>query len=418
MKINLSEAIGKGYYDFWHFKGRYLLVKGSRGSKKSTTAAMKIIYNLMKYPKSNALILRQTFNTHRDSTWKKLQWAAERLGVRDYWDFTVSPLEAVNIKTGQHIYFRGLDDPLKITSIDVSSGIINFVWVEEAYEITSEENFNKIDLSIRGEMPEGYYKQFIFTFNPWSEQTWLKARFFDTPNDENKLAITTTYKCNEWLGPEDIALFEDMKKRNPRRYVVEGEGEWGLNPEGLVFQNWREETFDPIELVKLGYVRRSGMDIGFSDPTAILNTLYDEANKRVFVYQEYYARGKQLEEIANAMEKMELKHQRCYVDAADARAIDYFRRKGFNTYPSIKGAGSVEAGISFLQDLEIIVNPACKNLIAELENFSYIQDPKTGKYTEKTTHEWSHAIDALRYSYCDLYTNKKLKTFDIGLLGL
>ncbi len=84
MKINLSEAIGKGYYDFWHFKGRYLLVKGSRGSKKSTTAAMKIIYNLMKYPKSNALILRQTFNTHRDSTWKKLQWAAERLGVRDY----------------------------------------------------------------------------------------------------------------------------------------------------------------------------------------------------------------------------------------------------------------------------------------------------------------------------------------------
>lgn len=74
-------------------------------------------------------------------------------------------------------------------------------------------------------MPEGYFKQFIFTFNPWSEQTWLKARFFDTPNDENKLAITTTYKCNEWLGPEDIALFEDMKKRNPRRYVVEGEGE-------------------------------------------------------------------------------------------------------------------------------------------------------------------------------------------------
>lgn len=290
--------------------------------------------------------------------------------------------------------------------------------MEEAYEITSEENFNKIDLSIRGEMPKGYFKQFIFTFNPWSEQTWIKKRFFDTPNDENKLALTTTYKCNEWLGPEDIAIFEDMKRRNPRRYVVEGEGNWGMNPEGLVFQNWREETFNPIELIQCGCVRRSGMDIGYSDPTAVINSLYDEANKRVYVYQEYYARGKQLEEIAMAMDKMELKHQRCYCDAADPRAIDYFRKRGFNTYPCIKGAGSVEAGISFLQDLEIVVNPACKSIITELENFSYIQDNKTGKYTEKTTHEWSHAIDALRYAYSDLYTNKKLKTFDINLLGL
>jgi len=364
------------------------------------------------------LVVRQTFNTHRDSTWKQLQWATEKLGVSDYWDFTVSPLEAVRKDTGQHIYFRGLDDPLKITSISVSTGVLNFVWFEEAYEITSEESFNKIDLSIRGELPEGYFKQEIFTFNPWSGNSWLKSRFFDTPNDENKLAITTTYKCNEWLGPEDISLFEEMRKRNPRRYLVEGEGEWGMDPEGLVFQNWHKESFNPVELVKQGLKRRSGMDVGWTDPSAIVNTLYDEENKKVYIYQEFYAPGKTLEELAKAMELMELKHQKCYVDAADPRAIDYFHRQGFNTIPCAKGQGSVEAGISFLQDMELIVHPNCVNVINELENFCYLKDKKTDKYSEKMDHTFSHSIDAIRYAYSDIYTNKKLKTFNISKLGL
>jgi len=112
------------------------------------------------------------------------------------WNFTVVPLEATYKPTGQKIYFRGLDDPLKITSITVDKGFVNLVWFEEAYEIKSEEAFNKIDLSIRGELPDGYFKQIIMTFNPWSEHCWIKKRFFDVPNTDNKLALTTTYKCN------------------------------------------------------------------------------------------------------------------------------------------------------------------------------------------------------------------------------
>ena len=151
--IKISEVVGGGYEEFWRFRGRYLICKGSRGSKKSTTAALKIIFNMMKYPLSNAVVVRQTFNTLRDSCWKQLQWATEKLGVEDKWRFTVSPLEATYLPTGQKIYFRGLDNPLSITSITVSKGFICYAWFEEAYQVESEDAFNKIDLSLRGELP-------------------------------------------------------------------------------------------------------------------------------------------------------------------------------------------------------------------------------------------------------------------------
>ena len=187
----------------------------------------------------------------------------------------------------------------------------------------------------------------------------------------------------------------------------------------MVFNNWRKEDFDLNELLSLGLKRRTGSDLGFIDPTTIVDTLYDEKNKRIYVFNEYYATGKQLDEVAAAMASMELTHQKVFMDAAEPRSIDFFRRKGFNTVPCIKGADSVRAGISFLQNLEIVVKPDCPHLIEELSNFSYLKDRKTEKYQEdKYTHEWSHAIDGLRYAYSDIYMGKKLKTFDKKLLGI
>ena len=318
-QIRLSEKIGKGYEEFWHFKGRYLAVKGSRGSKKSTTAAMKIIYMMMKYPLSNTIVLRQVFNTHRDSTWKQLKWATKNLGVEHLWTFTVSPLEATYNPTGQKIYFRGCDNSLSITSITAPVGFLTYLWVEEAYQITNEDDFNKVDMSMRGELPPGYFKQCIFTFNPWNEQTWLKPRFFDTPNDENKLAMTTTYRCNEWLGPDDIAIFERMKVDNPNRFRVEGDGDWGMDPEGLVLTRWETRDFDPLVLASSGLEHRAGMDVGWVDPSAIIDTLYDRENKTIYVFNEFYKRGCQLSELAENIESMNLKKTKLYVDAAEPR---------------------------------------------------------------------------------------------------
>lgn len=108
LKISLPSKIGKGYATFWNFKGRYKVVKGSRGSKKSTTTAMWIIYHMMKYPLSNTLVIRQVFNTHKDSTWVQLKWATYNLGVSHLWHFSKSPLEVTYLPTGQKILFRGL----------------------------------------------------------------------------------------------------------------------------------------------------------------------------------------------------------------------------------------------------------------------------------------------------------------------
>ena len=410
-QIRLSEKIGKGYSAFWNFHGRYLVVKGSRASKKSTTAALKLIYNLMKFPLSNALVVRQVFNTQRDSTFKQLQWAASYLDVAHLWKFTVSPLEATYTPTGQKIYFRGLDNPDSITSITVPFGFINFVWFEEAYQIRKEEDFNKIDLSIRGELPEGYYKQIILTFNPWSEKSWLKARFFDTPNTEDKLALTTNYLCNEWLGADDLKVFEEMKK-SPRRYSIEGLGEWGIS-EGLIFDNWRVEEFD---IQSLEYPLYLGLDFGYKDPTAIAALRIDEENKRIYWCQEFYKTNQLLEQVADWLKDNGYSKTIIQCDSAEPRSIEELKRLGIKrAKPVKKGQGSIMEGIRKLQEYEIILHPSCTNAEVEFSNYQFAKD-KFDNWTDKPEDgHYNHLMDAARYAVRELGKNK-LRTLDKNVL--
>lgn len=169
-KIRLPDLVGKGYKDFWNFKGRYRVCKGSRASKKSKTAALFFIYSMMKYPGANLLVIRKVYRTLKDSCFSDLKWAINRLGVQDYWSVKESPLEIIYIPTGQKILFRGLDDPLKVTSITVETGNLCWAWIEEAYEINKEQDFNMLDESIRGTVEEPLYKQITLTFNPWNER--------------------------------------------------------------------------------------------------------------------------------------------------------------------------------------------------------------------------------------------------------
>lgn len=225
-QLHLPDIVGQGYGTFWRFKGRYRVCKGSRASKKSKTTALWYIVNLMKYPQANLLVIRKVYRTLHDSCFTDLKWAISRLGVQAFWDVKESPLELTYKPTGQKILFRGLDDPLKVTSIAAEHGYLCWAWIEEAYEISSEADFNMIDESIRGAIPPetGLFKQVTLTFNPWNEHHWLKARFFDTP-DPDTLALTTNYTCNEWLDDADRRVFERMKVQNPRRYSVAGLGE-------------------------------------------------------------------------------------------------------------------------------------------------------------------------------------------------
>lgn len=175
--LRLPEIVGRGYGTFWNFKGRYRVCKGSRASKKSKTTALNQIGRIMEYPEANLLVVRKTYRTLKDSCFAELKWAIHRLGVDAWWAVKESPLEMTYLPTGQKIYFRGLDDPLKVTSITVDVGQLCFLWLEEAYEVTREEDFDMLDESIRGESAPGLFKQITITFNPWNEHHWLKKRF-------------------------------------------------------------------------------------------------------------------------------------------------------------------------------------------------------------------------------------------------
>lgn len=409
MKINIAAKIGKGYKSFWNCKKRYRVVKGSRGSKKSTTMAQWIIYNMMKYKLANTLVIRRVFNTHKDSTWTQLKWAANNLGVAHLWNFSKSPLEATYIPTGQKILFRGMDDPMSITSITVEHGYLCWAWFEEAYQVMNEDDFNKVDMSIRGELPPGYFKQITLTFNPWSEKHWLKKRFFDNP-DDNTFAITTNYMCNEWLGKDDIALFEAMKKNNPRRYNIEGLGQWGI-AEGVVFDNFIEENFDYTEIAKRPGVKSAfGLDFGYSvDPTAFIAILIDDDTKVIYVYDEHYEKAMTNQDIAKMLKYKGYAKETIIADSAEPKSIQEIKIAGVpRITAAAKGKDSILNGIQFIQNYKIIVHPKCENTLIELNN--YVWDTKQGQTVNKPIDSFNHLMDALRYSCSNMVKPKATLT--------
>lgn len=401
MKINLPQIVGKGYATYWNYKGRYRVVKGGRGSKKSTTTALWIIYNMMKYPLANTLVIRRVFNTHKDSTYTQLKWASNVLGVSHLWKFSKSPLEATYIPTGQKILFRGLDDPMSITSITVEHGHLCWCWFEEAFQVMNEDDFNKVDMSIRGELPKGYFKQITLSFNPWSEKHWLKKRFFDV-KDEDILAITTDYTCNEFLGEDDKKLFEKMKINNPRRYNIEGLGNWGI-AEGLVYSNFEELDFNIENIKKRPNVKSAfGLDFGYTnDPTAFIASLIDLDNMEIFIFDEHYQKAMSNKMIADMIKYKGYAKERIVGDSSEPKSIDDIKRQGiYRIKGARKGKDSILNGIQYIQDFKIYVHPKCENTIIELSN--YVWDTKEGNVINKPIDDYNHLMDALRYSLEDI----------------
>ena len=409
LRVSLPSKIGKGYGTFWRFKGRYRVCKGGRGSKKSTTTAMWIIYNMMKYPLANTLVIRRVFNTHKDSTYTQLKWAVNNLGVNHLWHFSKSPLEATYKPTGQKILFRGLDDPMSITSITVEVGHLCWCWFEEAFQVMNEDDFNKIDMSIRGELPKGYFKQITLTFNPWSEKHWLKKRFFDNP-DKNTLAITTNYTCNEFLGDDDRDIFNTMKEKNIRRYKIEGLGEWGI-AEGLVYENFEVIEFDPKEVSKRpGVTSHFGLDFGYTnDPTAFIALLVDKINFEIYVFDEIYKKAMTKKDIYSEINYKGYSKEKIIADSAEPKSIEELRRLGLKRIRAArKGPDSILFGIQKLQDYKIYVHPKCENYIVEINN--YVWDTKDGKIMNKPIDDYNHLMDAKRYATENM-EKKGLRTF-------
>lgn len=411
-EIKLPDVVGKGYGTFWRFKGRYRVCKGSRASKKSKTTALNFIVRLMEYPNSNLLVVRKVYRTLHDSCFTELKWAIHRLGVDDFWDVKESPLEMTYLPTNQKIYFRGLDDPLKVTSITVEVGSLCWMWIEEAYEIANEADFDMLDESIRGQTEGDLFKQITMTFNPWNQHHWIKKRFFDV-DDPEILALTTNYTCNEWLDDTDRALFERMKAQNPRRYRVAGLGDWGI-AEGVIFENWKEEAFSIDAIRALPSVKSVfGLDFGYTnDPSALFCGLIDPTAKTLWVFDELYEQGLSNEAIFRKIRDMGYLKERIRADSAEPKSIDRLRELGVSHIRAArKGKDSVNNGIDYLSDFTIIVHPRCVKFEMEISNYSWDTDTKTGKKLNKPIDDFNHLMDAMRYG-CEEFIKGETFSFD------
>lgn len=379
---------------------------GSAGSAKSYFITQKLIVRACKEP-IKILVCRRYGSTIRNTCFSLFKEILAKWKLLPFVKIRETDFN-IRFSNGSEIIFMGLDEETKLLSLNG----IGAIFIEEAYEVP-KPIVEQLNLRLRGKTEN---QQIIMAFNPISANHWLKE-FCDNP-PSSFVFIHSTYKDNPFLNAEYIQQLEELYVRNPAKARVFCDGEWGVDAEGLVLTNWLVEEFDSMALAANGLEHRAGIDLGWVDKTAIIDSLYDAANKTIYVFNEFYKSGCQLSDIAFALGEMNLKKTKVFVDSAEPRSIQFFRNEGFNTVPCAKGKDSVKAGLMFLQDCRIIVHPDCQNFITELENFSYIKSKQTGEWTEETTHEWSHAIDACRYAYSDIYTNRKLKTLDKKLLGI
>ena len=398
--VDLPKMVGGGYGKFWRSKNFYRVVKGSRGSKKSKTTALNFVTRLLKYPWANLLVVRRYSNTNKQSTYTDFKWACNQLKVAHLFKFNESLPEITLKKTGQKILFRGLDDELKITSITVDVGSLCWAWFEEAYQIETEDKFSTVVESIRGslDVPD-FFKQITVTFNPWNERHWLKRVFFDKDTQRaDTLALTTTYKCNEWLDEIDRQRYEDLYSTNPRRARIVCDGEWGV-AEGLVFENTRVEDFDVQKTIQRVKETTAGVDFGFTqDPTTLICVAVDFENKRLYLYNEHYQKAMLTDDIVKMLKDKGMQHSYISADSAENRLIAEIRSKGISRIvPSLKGKGSIMQGIQFMQGFQIIIHPSCEHTIEEFNTYTFKQD-KEGNWLNEPIDANNHIIDAVRYS--------------------
>ena len=409
INLNLKKSlfVPKFYPLLLDYSKRWEFWCGSAGSGKSYTIAQRLIIRCCNEP-IRVLVCRRYATTLRNSCFALFKEILAKWQLTNYVKIRETDMSII-FPNGSQIIMVGLDTEEKLLSLTN----ISTIWIEEAYEV-EKNKVEQLNLRMRGTASN---QQLLLSWNPISKNSWLYNFTVEEP-PENSIFIHSTYKDNPFLNAEYVAALDEMEIRNPAKYRVYGLGEWGVDTEGLVITNWKKEDFNPMELAALGYEHRAGCDLGWIDKTAIIDTLYDRDNKTIYVFNEFYKSGCQLSDIATAIKEMNLKKTKLFVDAAEPRSIQYFKQENINATPCAKGRDSVKAGLMFLQDNLIIVSPSCQNFITELENFSYIKSKVTGEFTEDTTHEWSHAIDACRYAYSDIYTQTKLKTFSKTALSL
>ena len=390
------------------YSHRWEIYKGSAGSGKSHFITQKIIIKALR-EKRRVMICRRYGTTMRNSVFKLFKDVIESFKITHLTRIKESDM-SITLPNGSEIIFVGLDNEEKLLSI---AGITD-IFIEEVYEVP-KEIVDQLNLRMRGKAPN---QQIYMAFNPISAKHWLYDFCEGSTRPESSIYSQSTFRDNPFLPDEYVKALEDLYRTNPNKARVFCDGNWGADVEGLVYKNHILSDFDINELIKQGLEVRVGIDWGFVDPTTVVVSLFDKPKKEIYIIGEFYKRGATLEEIKDGIIQLGISKQKMYCDGAEPDKVDYLRRNGFNAVSAKKGAGSVKAGISSLQDMKIICHESCVNLAAELENYVYLKDKKTGQYIEDSyDHDFSHTMDALRYSYSDLYSAARLTSAKL-MLGI
>jgi len=216
--------------------------------------------------------------------------------------------------------------------------------------------------------------------------------------------------CNEWLDKADLAVFERMRKNNPRRYSVAGLGNWGII-DGLVYENWREERFDytsdEFKREHPGLISVFGLDFGYTnDPSSLFCGLLDKSNKKLYVFDEMYEKGMSNKKIFDTITALGYKKEKITADSAEPKSIDELKGYGLRVKAAVKGKDSIKNGVQWIQDLEIIIHPQCVNFLTEISNYTWKKD-KFGKKLNEPEDDSNHLMDAMRYALEKHIRNKE-----------
>lgn len=370
---------------------RYNVYWGGRGSGKTKFIMQKLMIKGLK-EKRLILLMRKETNKLRDSVWKELLEIIEDFKLTPFFTINKTEFRATCNINGTEFKCLGLDEPEKIKGFAGMSDVF-------MDEITAfnEEDIELIDGTLRStgyELP----LQMYFAFNPISKVNFVYTYFgFDTGiTPPDTFILHSTYLDNPHLDESYLKRMENMKERNYNRWKIEALGEF-VTLDKLVFQNWKSEEFNHAEIKGDLIV---GLDFGFiNDISALVASILDEANKRIYIFREWGDTGKTNQELAKIIESLGFSKSIIIADSAEKKSIEEIRRAGVNKIrASVKGPDSIMHGIQQLQNYEIIVHPSCTGIITELENYSWQKDKKTNEYINKPIDAFNHFIDALRYS--------------------
>ena len=409
INIKLSKKLfNETYYPYLlDYKHRYEVYYGGAGSGKSVFVAQKLIFKALNQ-KRKILVIRKVGTTLKDSVFQLINDTLKEWKIYNLCQVNLSTY-TITLPNDSVFLFKGLDDREKIKSItDITD-----IWCEEATEL-AEDDYTQLDLRLRALKPD---LQLICSFNPVSKANWVYKKWFASSVQPNcdTFILKTTYKDNRFLPKAYINALEEKQKTNYSYYKIYALGEF-CSLDKLVFSNWETADFDNTEINGVLLV---GLDFGFvNDTTALIASLLDEENKRLYIFKEWGATGKTNKEIADVITALGFSKSVIIADSAEPKSIEELRRDGINRIrESTKGKDSIIHGIQKLQNYKIIVHPSCEKIITEFENYSWKKDKQSGEYINQPIDEFNHFIDALRYSLQCVKTNK-IKTINKAALGI